>query len=414
MRAASLKLHNPAVHYGAVAASDTRGDVINEDALPLVRRGFVAVIVSVPTLCVMVVAQLLACIAAVAWTAGNRHRARMIASGSAVCLLALQTGAFLAAVVLKGRGPSELPARLLTTSERGASWLRRAWLRCAAGRFSGRLTVSFAGLLWLWLVLVIDFLHHGESEDGDVERARLARTMSPLWLAWALLVASLAIVCRRHHNHTYRLEPLQLVGAGLCVVSCGLYALATLAWVGAPFAERQSRLRSLPPAYSGAAAVLATTAAAGALHLAFERHARQLARSRGHGTPLPLARTPQGYWAPTGTGESFWFLLGSFERCAPSFAYQPSLLSVATACSDRICAHCNGDARVLSPADTTWFMVNCTVCAKCSDYYYAGHRGDDADDEDVDLVYPPALAVAAPLLNDVTPTTLLRGNQPAQ
>ncbi|KAJ8600737.1 hypothetical protein CTAYLR_003915 [Chrysophaeum taylorii] len=387
-RAASLKLHNPAVHYGAVSAANARGDVIHEDALPLVRRGIVAIVLSVPTLAVVATAQILSCVATAAFASGHRRRARVAASRATACLLSLETAALCAAVALKGRGTSEPPAsKLLSVAalEDEPQCLRRS-----RSRLSGRLGVTFHVLLWLWLVLLVALLDdptltRRHAEHPTIEQ-RLSRASTPLWLAWVLLVSSLAVVCRRHRARVYRLQCTQLVSAGLYVFSCSCLAAAVAARFGFPFAERAGRasLARVRPAAPGLAA-LGIVAAAAALHLAFLRHAQQLAHSRGHGAPLPLARTPEGYWGVSGSGESFWFLLGSFERFAQPDA--PSLLSMS-ACSHRWCVSaCRGD----EAPDAT--MKSCASCSKCSSNVAPRPRCDDDDDDAVED--PPPLSISS-------------------
>lgn len=346
LRVASLKLHNPAVHYGAASAQNTRGDTIEEDALPLIRRGIVAIVLSIPTLLVVVAAQIFACLATGYWTSDQRRRSTVAAKRASVCLLSLQTCALCASLVLKGRSVSELPAKRLSSDF--------LYGREGSGRLSGRLSAAFHALLWIWLVLVVSVLDDAAvtttttSTDEVIivvgQQRRLARAFTPLWTAWVLLVASLALVLNRHRTNTYRLERSQIVGITAYVASCCFFACAVMRWLGFPFVE-QSSLALASAIFGrtgGLLGLLGALCACLGLHLAFLRHARQLVLSRGHGTPMPLARTPDGYWGVSGAGESFWFILGSFERVTTTTAESPSLLSltnVKSCCQSRDVDH---------------------------------------------------------------------------
>lgn len=406
-RAASLKLHDPAVHYGAVTAANTRGDSINEDALPLVRRGIVAVVCSVPALAVFVAAQILGCEAARALYQGRRRRARIASAKAAACLLSLQTCALCAAVriicrahtcwstlfsqlVLKGRSLSELPAdkQLIGLYDDESLEARCATqLSCFRRRMPGRLTATFHMLLWFWLVLVVAVLddptltsgHTGEA--NVLAKRRVVYAFVPLWAALALLVVNLLLVIYRHRSCIYRLQRSQLVGATLYIVSSCFVALALVLWLGTtPSAEpvRLNRLALVGPCAAASLGLAGALCGCAALHLALWHHARQLVASRGHGTPLPLAQTAQGYWGISGAGESFWFILGSFERIAPSISETPSLLSMA-AFGRRCLSICSEQHARISP--DAWHAKRCVdACSQCGGYVEV-RRGQEEDDD---------------------------------
>lgn len=410
-RAASLKLHDPAVHYGAVTAANTRGDSINEDALPLVRRGIVAVVCSVPALAVFVAAQILGCEAARAWCLGRRRHARIASAKASACLLSLQTCALCAAVrttrraqiyfwstlfaqlVLKGRSVSELPAdkQLIDVFDEESLDARcETHWSCFRRRMSGRLTATFHMLLWSWLVLMVAVLDDPTltsdraGESTVLSKRRVIYAFVPLWAALALLVMNLLLVIHRHRSCIYRLERSQLVGATLYISSSCFLALALALWLGTTSnaeAVRFNELALVCPCAAASLGVAGALCACAALHLALLHHARQLVVSRGHGTPLPLAQTAQGYWGVSGAGESFWFILGSFERIAPSISETPSLLSLATF-GRRCLSICSEQhARILPDA---WHTKRCVdTCSQCSGYVEVrrGHEEDDDADE---------------------------------
>lgn len=287
-------------------------------------------------------------------------------------------------LVLKGRSVAEPPAAAISAAaiEDRHRTPQLVWF--CRGRLSGRLGTTFHAFLWLWLVLVLALLEDGDLPRDGAAKRKFARAFAPLWTAWALLVASLFLVIRRHRTQAYRLMPSQLAAATLYVCSACFFAVAVAALLGVPFAERASNrcLENLGPRGAAACCTAGAICAAVGLRVAFVRHAHQLVRSRGHGQPLPLARTPEGYWGVSGAGESFWFLLGSFERAAPNVS--PSLLALAR--TDRWCVS------LCRAGILTDVWVNnkaCAACSRCGGHDDTPHRGSGDGDDDNHDASPP-------------------------
>ena len=289
IRAASLKLQKPGTKdYGSMDSSRRRISVIHEDALPLLRRGIVATIASLPGLGLVLAAQIL-------FFQGKNGLG---------CLVAMQTAILAFAIALKGRSISEVPASQIDRVED----VEALQLTATNPRPSGLLSGTFQALIWLWLVLLLVV---GSSSNAFV----------PLWIAWLLFLRSLVTLLRGHCYGRYNLARGQLISVGLYLISAVAMALAVALGIGVPLTDLQRR-----PQAAVLVAIVGIVAGAIPFHNAFTTHALQLTKTRGHGPPLPLATTRDGYWAIDGSGESFWFLLGSFHRIAPA-----SLLDAAVA-----------------------------------------------------------------------------------
>uniref|UniRef100_A0A7S3K3G5 Transmembrane protein n=1 Tax=Aureoumbra lagunensis TaxID=44058 RepID=A0A7S3K3G5_9STRA len=328
-RASSLKLHrNTALsQYGTstVLGNNERRNVIHDDALPLLRRGIVITGVSVPVLIVWIAAQARA-LESVRLKNKNRIISSRRGQQAVACILALQTCALLSSLILKGRRLEETAASEIISAidEENQQLLNK----CCRVRPSGALSATFQILIWIFL---IGIEIHLASQTNSVNlmfssnKDTWAFLMFPLWIAGILFFISLALVLKRYLYRRYRLEKRQIICIFLYMLSTLCLGFSAFTSLGTPFASRSARrlwrshcnkeyLCQSAPAFVAAIAI----AAAGiAFHLALTQNALQICKSRGHCTPLPLAKTREGFWAPSGAGESFWFLLGSFERTVP-------------------------------------------------------------------------------------------------
>ena len=352
-RVATLRLVQPAPFgYGALQRGDAAATVIHEDAKPLARRGVVGVVASVPALALVVAAQVFVALAVdPRWRARRRMLRR-----SCVCAWVLQSGAVLAAGLLKGR-----------SSDPAWREVEAARVRPGPYKWSGRLGATFQLLHWLALSCAVRAL------SGTGSRAKIGTVLAPLWASELLLVASLLVVARRHRKGVYRLDGAQLASAA------SYCAAAALAAAGqALLFERPGDGPARP------AALLAAAAAAFGVPLrcALARHAAQLCASRGHCEPLPLARTAEGFWAPTGEKASFWFLLGSFRRVRRDPPPERYGERCAAACAATCETHC-------APA----VELRSSCCSSA---------GDDGDGTRTPMVpkRPPAEIRSSPLLLD--------------
>ena len=322
LRAASLKLRKegptsrPQRRYGALR---NERNVVREDALPLLRRGLVATVASVPAVILVFAAQILAYRGA---TTSSPRKKRRFFSSSLGCLLSLETVALLLAVALKGRSSRQVPASQINCSLTDVEARQLAerdddddgdgnWVTMK--RPSGLLSATYHFLLWLWLLLLLTGFNFA---------------FIPFWFALLLFARALVCVTLGHCRGKYKLTTIQLLGVSLyacATVSLALAAQNTLRGNNdAPFATTTTTTTMARPEKKNtvlmraAAALTALFSSGLGLQLAFYTHARQLSRTRGHGPPQPLTTTRDGFWAVDGSGESFWFLLGSFERALPS------------------------------------------------------------------------------------------------